>query len=229
MSNEEADICATEVIQENNKSKFKAIIKSDLLDGKGNKEFQFEIPAVGIHNVSNSLAAIAVALGIKIDIKTIQKALSTFGGVKRRFTIIGQAAGATIVDDYAHHPVEIAATLNAARQYSGGKGKVIAVMQPHRFTRLEHLFSEFSECFSNADEVLILPVYSAGETPVKGVDNFALAKAVEGKGKKAIALENDTDLASSLKNIIKQGDVVVCLGAGSITYMAAKLPSQLNS
>jgi UDP-N-acetylmuramate--alanine ligase len=228
MSDKSADICATDVVQENSKSKFKTIIKSHLLDGKGDKEFQFEIPAVGIHNVSNSLAAIAVSLGIKIDIKTIQKALSTFAGVKRRFTIVGNAMGATIVDDYAHHPVEISATLNAARQYSGGKGKVIAVMQPHRFTRLEHLFSEFSECFASADEVLILPVYSAGETPVKGVDNFALAKAVLAKGKKVEALENDSDLPSKLKSLIKQDDVVVCMGAGSITYMSAKLPSQLS-
>ena len=230
MSDSSADICVTSVAQENNKSKFKAVISPKLLGGEKSREVDFEIPAVGIHNVSNSLSAIAVSLGIKIDVETIQKALSTFGGVKRRFTIVGQAMGATIVDDYAHHPVEINATLNAARQYiEGKKGKVIAVAQPHRYTRLENLFNEFSECFSNADEVLILPVYSAGETPIAGVDNVALAKAVSDKGKKAIALENEAELPEKLKSIVKQGDVVVCMGAGTITYMAAKLPSQLES
>lgn len=230
MNNPDAHIFCSEVVQENSKSKFKVVIKPELLDKKNieAKEYSFELPAVGIHNVSNSLSAIAVALGIKIDVKTIQKALSTFGGVKRRFTIVGEAMGATIVDDYAHHPVEINATLNAAKQYSAGKGgKVVAVMQPHRFTRLENLFNEFSECFTNADEVIILPVYSAGETPIAGVDQFALQKAVVSKGKNAIALNRDEDLHQELKQILKPNDVVVCMGAGTITYLAAKLPSQL--
>jgi UDP-N-acetylmuramate--alanine ligase len=230
MSNPEAHIFCSEVVQENSKSKFKVIVKPELLDKKNAeaKEYSFELPAVGIHNVSNSLSAIGVALGIKIDIKTIQKALSTFGGVKRRFTIIGNAMGATIVDDYAHHPVEINATLNAAKQYiEGNGGRVIAVMQPHRFTRLENLFNEFSECFTNADEVIILPVYSAGETPIAGVDQFALQKAVVSKGKNAIALNRDEELPQELKQLLKPNDVVVCMGAGTITYLAAKLPSQL--
>ncbi len=224
-----ADIRATKIAQENSKSIFTVVVKPALFGlADDEKEFTFEIPAVGIHNVSNSLAAIAVALGIKIDIKVIQKALSTFGGVKRRFTIVGEAKGATIVDDYAHHPVEINATLNAARQYLDGRnGRVIAVMQPHRYTRLENLFDQFSDCFSNADEVLILPVYSAGETPIDGVDQFALAKAVAAKGKKVEALQNDADLTTRLKSLINQNDVVVCMGAGSITTMAAKLPEQL--
>lgn len=229
MSNKEADICATEITQENNKCKFKAIIKAHLNGTDQDKEYAFEIPAVGIHNVSNSLSAIAVGLGIQIDIKTIQKALSTFEGVKRRFTIVGNALGATVVDDYAHHPAEIKATLNAARQYIDGKGgKVIAVMQPHRYTRLEYLFPDFTDCFTDADETLIMPVYSAGETPKPGVDHFALASAVTAKGKKAQAIEDDSKLPEKLKAMVQPGDLIICMGAGTITYMAAKLPSQLS-
>lgn len=228
MENTSADICSINVVQENNRSKFRTIISSELSDSGKPAEYSFEIPAVGIHNVSNSLAAIAVALGIKINIKTIQKALSTFGGVKRRFTIVGKVNGATIVDDYAHHPVEINATLNAAKQYiSGTNGKVIAVLQPHRYSRLENLFPEFTDCFSNADQVFILPVYSAGETPIEGVDNIALAKAVKRKNIVVNALESEAELISQLKSVIKQNDVVVCMGAGSITYIASKLPSVL--
>jgi len=228
--NETASIYATEVIQESNKSKFKAFISAELLGAEKGKEFQFEIPAVGIHNVSNSLSAIAVALGIKIKIETIQKALSSFAGVKRRFTIVGQtSSNNTIIDDYAHHPVEIKATLNAAKQYmEGKKGRVIAVMQPHRYTRLENLFAEFSECFSDADETIIMPVYSAGENPIPGVDQLALAKAVAAKGKNIQALSDDATLVEKLKEIVRPDDLIVCMGAGSITYMAAKLASQLE-
>ncbi len=229
MSDQNADVCCIKVVQENNGSRFTARLAASISGTGKVEEVEFELPAMGMHNISNSLAAIIVALGIKIDIATIKKALATFGGVKRRFTITGTAKGATIVDDYAHHPVEINATLAAARQYVNGRnGKVIAVAQPHRYTRLEHLFAEFADCFSEADEVFILPVYSAGEALIEGVDSQALANAVTAKGKKATALADEADMVSKLKTLIGQNDVVVCMGAGSITYMAHSLPAQLS-
>ncbi|MBI3703467.1 MAG: UDP-N-acetylmuramate--L-alanine ligase, partial [Rhizobiales bacterium] len=186
------------------------------------------LPMPGRHNALNATAAIAVAheLGLKDDV--IRKALQAFGGVKRRFTKVGTWNGAVIIDDYAHHPVEIAAVLRAARE--SAKGQVIAVMQPHRYTRLRDLFEQFASCFNDADAVVIAPVYPAGEAPIAGVDRDALVAALRAHGhRQALALEAPEKLAGLVKSLAKPGDYVVCLGAGSITQWAYALPGELKA
>ncbi len=203
---------------------------SENISGTNKKEtYQVKLPCFGKHNIENSLAAIAVGLSINIPIETIIEALLKFSGVKRRFTITGVVNDITIVDDYAHHPEEIKATLSAGKHFQyGKKGKVIAVMQPHRYTRLNDLFSDFVNSFSSADYVIITEMYSAGEAPIENINHHKLAEEVRKTGKEVISLNSDSDLASTLKNIIKQGDIVICMGAGTITYMAAKLPQALE-
>jgi len=184
------------------------------------------LPMPGRHNALNATSAIAVAheLGIKPDV--IRKALANFGGVKRRFTRVGDWNGVTIIDDYGHHPVEIAAVLRAARE--SVKGKVIAVVQPHRYSRLHDLFEQFSTCFNDADAVVVAPVYAAGEQPIPGVDRDALVQSLRAHGhRNALALEAPERLAGLIKGLAKPGDYVVCLGAGSITQWAYALPAEL--
>jgi UDP-N-acetylmuramate--alanine ligase len=184
------------------------------------------LPMPGRHNALNATSAIAVAheLGIKDDL--IRKALANFGGVKRRFTRVGEWNGAVIIDDYGHHPVEIAAVLRAARE--SAKGKVIAVMQPHRYTRLRDLFEQFCTCFNDADAVIVAPVYAAGEQPIPGADRDSLVQGLRAHGhRQAIPLEAPEKLAGLIKGLAKPGDYVVCLGAGSITQWAYALPAEL--
>ena len=186
------------------------------------------LPMPGRHNALNATSAVAVAheLGIKDDV--IRKALLNFGGVKRRFTRVGEWNGAVIIDDYGHHPVEIAAVLRAARE--SVKGKVIAVMQPHRYTRLHDLFEQFSTCFNDADAVIVAPVYPAGEQPIVGADRDSLVSSLRAHGhRQAIALEAPEKLAGLIKGLAKPGDYVVCLGAGSITQWAYALPAELKA
>jgi UDP-N-acetylmuramate--alanine ligase len=185
------------------------------------------LPMPGRHNALNATAAVAVAheLGVKDDV--IRKALAAFGGVKRRFTRVGEWNGAVIIDDYGHHPVEIAAVLRAARE--SAKGQVIAVMQPHRYTRLRDLFEQFCTCFNDADVVIIAPVYPAGEQPIQGADRDGLVTGLRAHGhKQAIPLEAPDKLAGLIKGLAKPGDYVVCLGAGSITQWAYALPGELK-
>ena len=185
------------------------------------------LPMPGRHNALNATAAIAVAreLGVKDDV--IRKSLASFGGVKRRFTRVGEWNGAVIIDDYGHHPVEIAAVLRAARE--SAKGQVIAVMQPHRYTRLRDLFEQFCACFNDADVVIIAPVYPAGEQPIAGADRDALVTGLRAHGhKQAIPLEGPEKLAGMIKGLARPGDYVVCLGAGSITQWAYALPGELK-
>jgi UDP-N-acetylmuramate--alanine ligase len=184
------------------------------------------MPMPGHHNALNATAAIAVATELGVGVETIRKALAAFGGVKRRFTRTGEWNGATIFDDYGHHPVEIAAVLRAAR--ASTKSQVIAVVQPHRYTRLAALFNEFATCFNDADVVIIADVYAAGEKPIAGASRDDLVAAVKAHGHRSVmALESPDRLAALIAGIAQPGDYVVCLGAGSITQWAAALPAQL--
>jgi UDP-N-acetylmuramate--alanine ligase len=187
------------------------------------------LPMFGQHNVLNSLAAIAVAQEMGLPDDTIRSALGSFAGVKRRFTKTGEAHGITVIDDYGHHPVEIAAVLRAARQAYGGSGKVIAVMQPHRYTRLAALRDDFATCFADADSVIIADVYAAGEAPIEGVNRDMLVGMVRRSSNRDVtALESPGDLPGLIWQIARPGDVVVCLGAGNITAWAHALPGQIQ-
>ncbi|WP_417783705.1 UDP-N-acetylmuramate--L-alanine ligase [Terasakiella pusilla] len=184
-------------------------------------------PMLGQHNVQNSLAAIAVGLELGMSDATIRKGLSSFSGVKRRFTKTGEVDGIAIIDDYAHHPVEIGSVLKAAR--GAGRGKVHAVVQPHRYSRLRDLFEEFSTCFNDADTVIVADVYPAGEQPIEGIDKAHLAESLISHGHRhVIALENQDALAGVINEIASPGDYVVCCGAGSISAWAYALPDQLT-
>jgi UDP-N-acetylmuramate--alanine ligase len=190
---------------------------------------RLRLPMFGQHNVQNALAAVAVAQEMGLPDDTIRHALASFSGVKRRFTRTGEAHGITVIDDYGHHPVEIAAVLRAARQAYGGSGRVIAVMQPHRYTRLASLKSEFATCFGDADAVIIADVYAAGEAPIEGVNRDLLVGLVRRAGHRDVMpLEAPGDLPGMIWQIARPGDVVVCLGAGNITSWAHALPGQLQ-
>ena len=185
------------------------------------------LPMAGWHNVANALAAIAVARELDVSDEAIKAGLAGFGGVRRRFTTTGIVGGVRIVDDYGHHPVEIAAVLKAARQVA--EGRVIAVVQPHRFTRLESLMEEFSTCFSDADAVFVADVYAAGESPIEGIDKDALVEGIRRFGHRSVqALESVEALAGVITGEAKDGDLVVLLGAGDITQWAYALPGQLE-
>ncbi len=185
----------------------------------------------GEHNVKNALATIAIARELGMTPEKIKNALAKFEGVKRRFTKTGVGKGITVIDDYGHHPVEIAATLKAARAaQSAGGGKVIAVVQPHRYTRLRDLFGEFCSCFNDADAVIVADVYSAGEAPIEGISADSLAAGLRSAGhKNVVKLPSENDLAATVLSQAGKGDMVVCLGAGSITKWAYALPEQLEA
>ncbi len=202
-----------------------------LRDGLARGERRIEglrLPMPGDHNVLNALAAIAVALELGLPDKAIRAGLEKFGGVNRRFTRVGEWNGAAIIDDYGHHPVEIAAVLRAARQ-AAGTGRVIAIHQPHRYTRLASLFEDFCKCFNEADMVAIADVYAAGEAPVEGADRDALVAGLARHGHRdATALEGPEALSDYVAARARPGDLVVCLGAGSITQWARALPEALE-
>jgi UDP-N-acetylmuramate--alanine ligase len=186
------------------------------------------LPMPGRHNALNATSAIAVAHELKIPDDTIRKALAAFGGVRRRFTRAGDWNGVTIIDDYGHHPVEIAAVLKAAREST--TGQVIAVVQPHRYTRLQSLFEPFSTCFNDADAVIVAEVYPAGEAPIEGVDRDHLVAAVRARGhRQVVPLPAQPQLAGIVKGLAKPGDYVVCLGAGNITQWAYSLAGELKA
>ena len=185
------------------------------------------LPMPGTHNVQNSLAAIAVAHELGFDESVLRRTLGNFKGVKRRFTKTGEARGISVIDDYGHHPVEIGAVLQAARQAYRG-GKLIAVVQPHRYSRLKDLFEEFCSCFNDADAVIVADVYAAGEAPIEGVDRDHLVAGLRSHGhRQVIALDGPQDLADAVLSIASAGDLVVCLGAGTITNWANALPGEL--
>jgi UDP-N-acetylmuramate--alanine ligase len=186
------------------------------------------LPMPGRHNALNATSAIAVAreLGVSDDI--IRSALAAFGGVRRRFTRTGSWNGVTVIDDYGHHPVEIAAVLRAARESS--TGQVIALVQPHRYTRLASLFEPFCTCFNDADAVIVAHVYPAGEAPIPGADRDSLVQGMRARGhRQVIALDGPEQLAGLVRKLARPGDYVVCLGAGNITQWAYALPDELNT
>jgi UDP-N-acetylmuramate--alanine ligase len=186
------------------------------------------LPMAGEHNVRNALAALAIGRELGAPEKAIRKGLAGFGGVRRRFSFTGAARGVRIVDDYGHHPVEITAVLKAARRVS--QGRVIAVVQPHRYTRLRDLFQEFCRAFNDADVVIVADVYPAGEAPIEGVNRDSFVEGLRRHGHRhVLALDAPTELAALIADEAKPGDLVVCLGAGDITAWAHALPAQLEA
>ena len=187
-----------------------------------------ELPMAGMHNVSNATAAIAVAHELGVSPEGIRRGIAAFSGVKRRFTHAGSWNGVEIFDDYGHHPVEITAVLKAAR--AGASGKVIAIKQPHRFTRLQSLFSDFCSCFNDADVVMVAPVYSAGEAPIEGVSSEALVAGLKAGGhRNARSISGPADIAPIVAELAQPGDFVVFLGAGNITQWAYALQGELEA
>tara|TARA_B110000444_G_scaffold150383_1_gene140706 strand:- start:4249 stop:4938 length:690 start_codon:yes stop_codon:yes gene_type:complete len=186
------------------------------------------LPMFGRHNVLNALASVAVASEMGVPEATIREALLGFQGVKRRFTKTGEVNSITIIDDYGHHPVEIAAALDASR-LACGNGKVIAVVQPHRFTRLRDLFDDFCSCFFDADIVFVTDVYSAGEIPIAGFDRETLVAGINKIGScQAFSLEDPISIATKIAEVARPKDFVIFLGAGNITELAQELPKQLE-
>src|SRR5438132_3056423 len=208
-------------------SKFKVVFRNRKTDAT-HEIGDIMLPMPGRHNASNATAAIAVAHELGISDDAIRKAIAGFGGVKRRFTKTGEWNGVTIIDDYGHHPVEISAVLKAARESTNGK--IVAVVQPHRYTRLQSLFEEFCTCFNDADAVVVAEVYPAGEAPIAGVTREAVAEGLIEHGPRAvIPLPASGELARIVHGLAGRGDLVGCLGAGNITQWAYALPGELKA
>lgn len=223
----QADVRLLELEQSPEGSTF-SIELTDRTSGERSKVEGLHLPMLGHHNVLNALAAIAVSQEMGMTEALVREALASFKGVKRRFTQTGMVDGVRIIDDYGHHPVEISAVLKAAR--SAGEGRVIAVMQPHRYSRLESLFEDFCACFNDADEVIIAEVYAAGEDPIPGVNRDTLIEGLRARGHRHVsALQKPEDLAGLVAATARPGDLVVCLGAGSITNWAQALPAELEA
>ncbi|MBR0904769.1 UDP-N-acetylmuramate--L-alanine ligase [Bradyrhizobium liaoningense] len=225
--NPQADARLVDLTAGGGGSKFKVVIR-DRKSGAVHEITDLALPMPGRHNASNATAAIAVAHELGVSDEAIRKALAGFGGVKRRFTKTGEWNGVTVIDDYGHHPVEIAAVLKAARD--SYTGKVIAVVQPHRYTRLQSLFEEFCTCFNDADAVVVADVYAAGEAPIDGIDRDHFVAGLRAHGhREVIPLPAAPELAGIVKGLAKSGDLVVCLGAGNITQWAYALPDELKA
>jgi UDP-N-acetylmuramate--alanine ligase len=231
-----ADVRAEGVTAERGGSRFDA----QILDRDGNRRTigGVHVPIPGRHNVLNALAAIAVALELGISDEAILAGFERFEGVKRRFTKVGEVDGALVIDDYAHHPTEIRAVLAAAREgvsslpgtdEGAGGGRVIAVMQPHRYSRLEALMDDFQNAFNDADIVFVAPVYAAGEEPIDGVDSAALAEGLRSRGHRMVkTVDSLEELCANLRDLAADGDMVICMGAGDITKWAAAIPQCLQ-
>jgi UDP-N-acetylmuramate--alanine ligase len=229
--NPQADVRAENIHADAQGSVFDVIFSERVsTTGKDITLKDIHLPMLGRHNVQNSLASLAIAMAEGIPAALMKKALSQFAGVRRRFTKTGETYGITIIDDYAHHPVEIEVVLETARQAASiNQGRVIAVMQPHRYTRLHDLFEEFCTCFNNADTVIIADVYEAGEEPIAGANKLALVEGLKAHGhREVIALPAKTDLPHMIAKIARPNDFVICMGAGDITSWAYALPAQLE-
>ena len=223
--NPQADFRLLDIDLTGGRSRFTLLIR----DRKNEKDTvirDLEMPMPGHHNALNATAAIAVAYDLGVPVETIRAALATFGGVKRRFTKTGEWNGVQIFDDYGHHPVEIAAVLKAAR--ASTPGQVLAVVQPHRYTRLSSLFSDFASCVNDADVVVVAPTYAAGEAPIEGADRDSLVAGMKARGHRhVLALDGPEQIAGIVRDLAKPGDYVVLLGAGTITNWAYALPGEL--
>ncbi|GGF17442.1 UDP-N-acetylmuramate--L-alanine ligase [Aliidongia dinghuensis] len=203
------------------------VVLTDRISRAERRLERVRLPMYGQHNVLNSLAAIAVGSEMGIEDQVLKTALANFGGVKRRFTKTGVSNGVTVIDDYGHHPVEIAAVLKAARQAT--RGRVVAVVQPHRYSRVANLFDEFCRCFNDADTVLVADIYPAGEAPLPGIDRDHLVAGLVARGHRhVLALPGPAELAAMVRDLTQPGDMVVCLGAGSISAWANALPAALD-
>ncbi len=222
----QADVRGENVTPYPGGNRFDAVLRQR--DGSSRRIEGIELPMPGRHNVQNSLAAIAVAVEMGVPDAVIRTGFAKFGGVKRRFTKVGEVGGATVIDDYGHHPVEIRAVLAAARE--GVKGRVIAVVQPHRFTRLRDHMDDFAAAFNDADVVYAAPVYAAGEQPIEGVSSDAMVAAMKARGHRSAQVVAGPDaLADALAETVQAGDMVVCLGAGDITKWAAGLADAIRA
>ena len=221
----QAEVRADNAVSDMDGVRFDAVIAGR--DGKPRRTLKgLRLPMLGDHNVQNALAAVAIAAEMGIDDDILRRALAGFEGVKRRFTRIGEVDGVVVIDDYGHHPVEIAAVLKAAR--GAAEGQVVAVVQPHRYTRLRDLFEDFCTCFNDADAVIVADVYPAGEAPIEGIDQAALVDGLRLHGhRQVLPLERPEDLAGMVAGLTHPGDMVVCLGAGNITAWANALPGEL--
>ena len=221
----QADVRAEKLIMDRMGATFEVAVR-DRATGRSRTLKPMRLPMLGQHNVQNALAAIAIGIEMDIDENTIRTALMGFKGVKRRFTRTGDAGGITVIDDYGHHPVEIAAVLKATRQ--AGARDVVAVVQPHRYSRLASLFEDFCTCMNDAGTVIVADVYAAGEAPMPGYDRDALVEGLRARGHRSVVpLPGPDSLAEMVNAIAKSGDYVVCLGAGTITNWAHALPEQL--
>ena len=204
------------------------VVVTDRFSGDTRVLADLFLPMVGQHNVLNALVVVALGEEMGVGEAVIRDALNSFSGVKRRFTKTGESGGVTVIDDYGHHPVEISAVLQAARQAS--RGKVVAVVQPHRYTRLLSLFEDFCSCFNDADSVIVADVHSAGEQPIEGADKEHLVDGLRARGHRSVhLLESPEQLPALVQSLTAPGDLVVCLGAGSITTWANELPAKLDA
>ncbi len=226
----DADVRATNIRAEADGSHFDLVI-APRHGGEGLEVKDMHVPVLGSHNVLNALATFATAWKLQIAGDVMKAAFAEFQGVKRRFTCTGVVNGITVIDDYGHHPVEIRAVLNAAKQAtSSNKGKIIAVMQPHRYTRLASLMDEFASCFQDADTVIITDIYTANESPLPGITSDALIEKTRAAGHKDVRkLDSPEALPGMIADIAQNGDYVICLGAGNITAWANALPEQLQA
>jgi UDP-N-acetylmuramate--alanine ligase len=223
--NLQADVRLSDLDHVNGESRFSVLFR-DRAGETAHEIKDLRLPMPGRHNALNATAAIAVAHDLGIGDDLIRKALAGFAGVKRRFTRTGEWNGVPIIDDYGHHPIEIAAVLRAARESTSGQ--VIAIVQPHRYTRLAALFESFCSCFNDADTVMVAHVYTAGEAPIAGADRDALVLGLRAHGhRQAIPLDAPGDIAAMVRRLARPGDMVVFLGAGSITQWAYALPAEL--
>jgi len=224
--NPQAEVRAGNITMGPEGARFDVLIRPH--DGEPVRYDDLRLPMAGHHNVMNALAAIAVARELGVTPEDIRKGLAGFGGVKRRFTTTGVAGGVRVIDDYGHHPVEIASVLTAARAVTGGR--VIAVVQPHRYSRLHDLFDDFCACFNDADTVIVADVYAAGEQPIEGASRDGLVEGLRRYGhRRALPLSGPADLARAVHEEARDGDVVVLLGAGDITAWAYALPGELEA